>query len=73
MRLHPGKLKLSTREGAHQMAENRKKDTFMAIPVEKHDTAAWADMDELKPVSNVNIPSETDVRNAKEYVDTNQK
>jgi hypothetical protein len=55
------------------MAENRKKETFMAIPVEKHDTAAWADMDELKPVSNVNIPSETDVRNAKEYVDTNQK
>ena len=55
------------------MAKNKDKETFMAIPIEKHDTAAWADIEEIKPVSQVNVPSEVDVRNAKEYVDTNQK
>lgn len=55
------------------MDNSKDKETFMAIPIEKHDTAAWADIEEIKPISNVNIPSEVDVRNAKEYVDTNQK
>jgi len=42
-------------------------------PVEKHNTAAWADADKKQPVSNVAIPSEAQVINAKEWVDTNEK
>lgn len=45
----------------------------MTVPIEKHDTASWANMENLKPVSRVNVPSETEVRNAKEYVDSNEK
>ncbi|MFZ5987341.1 MAG: CDIF630_02480 family spore surface protein [Bacillota bacterium] len=55
------------------MAKNKFKGRFMAMPVEKNDTAAWANIEETKPVSNVNIPDEVQIRNAKEYVDTNQK
>ena len=55
------------------MAENRYKEQHMAMPIEKHETAAWANIRETKPISNVIIPDEVDVRNAKEYVDTNQK
>jgi hypothetical protein len=55
------------------MTKNKFKEHFMGIPVENHDTAAWADIEEMKPVSRVNIPSEEDIRNAKEYVDSNQK
>ncbi len=40
---------------------------------EKHDTAAWANIESDKPVSKVTIPSGTQVKNAKEYVDTNEK
>lgn len=50
--------------------KNRRKHT---IPIEKHDTAAWASMEKIIPESNVTIPSETQVINAKKYVDTNQK
>ena len=49
------------------------KDTFMAKPIERHDTAAWANHVRTKPVSKVIIPDEIDIRNAKEYVDTNEK
>lgn len=52
---------------------NKIKEKFVAMPIEKHDTAAWANIEDAKPVSDVNIPSETQVRNAKEYVDSNQK
>lgn len=52
---------------------NKFKEKFAAMPIEKHDTAAWANMEDAQPVSNVNIPSEIQVRNAKEYVDTNEK
>jgi hypothetical protein len=55
------------------MAQNKFKQRFMAIPIEKHDTAAWANIERTKPVSNVTIPSEIHVRNAKEWVDTNEK
>jgi hypothetical protein len=55
------------------MAENKFKQRFMAMPIEKHDTAAWANIESMKPVSNVTIPSEVEVRNAKEWVDTNEK
>lgn len=54
-----------------------KKDAFkkhvQSVQIEKHETAAWANVRKTKPVSNVAIPSELDVRNAKEWVDTNQK
>ncbi|HZK24717.1 MAG TPA: DUF3787 domain-containing protein [Oscillospiraceae bacterium] len=52
---------------------NKEKEKFMAKPIEKHDTAAWADREEIKRKSKVTIPHEVDVRNAKEYVDSNQK
>ncbi|MDT8719262.1 DUF3787 domain-containing protein [Clostridium sp. 19966] len=55
------------------MGNDKVKDAFIKIPIEKHDTAAWANEDKLKPVSQVSIPSEVDVINAKEYVDTNEK
>lgn len=51
----------------------QKKEKFMAQPIEKHNTAAWADIEEIKQKTKVTIPHEVDVRNAKEYVDTNQK
>lgn len=56
------------------MAKNKRKDHFMAAPVERHDTAAWRNhIVDVKPQSNVGIPSELDVRNAKEWVDSNEK
>ena len=55
------------------MKEHHYKEKFMAMPIEKHDTASWANMEQAKPLSNVNIPDDTEVMNAKEYVDSNQK
>jgi hypothetical protein len=55
------------------MAKNKYKEKRMEMPVENHDSAAWANTSKLKPVSKVNIPDTVQVRNAKEYVDTNQK
>lgn len=55
------------------MKDHNFKQKFMAMPIEKHETAAWANDEESKPLSNVKVPSETEVRNAKEYVDTNEK
>ncbi len=55
------------------MADNKSKERFMARPIERHDTAAWANIEKRKRVSNVTIPSETHVRDAKDYVDANQK
>ena len=49
------------------------KEKFLAKPIEQHDTAAWANIEDTKPVSDVNVPSELQVRNAKEYVDSNEK
>lgn len=59
--------------GGEILAKNNFKQKFMAVPVEEHKTAAWANIESTKPVSNVPIPDETAVRNAKEYVDTNEK
>lgn len=56
-----------------KMAKNRTKESFMAIPIEKHDTAVWANIEATKPVSKVTIPSDIQVRNNKEWVDSNQK
>lgn len=55
------------------MAENTFKEKNMAVPIEKHDTAAWANIEKTKRVSKVTIPSETQVRNSKEHVDSNEK
>lgn len=55
------------------MAKNKFKEKNMAKPIENHDTAAWANQSNFKAVSKVNIPDEIQVRNAKEYVDSNQK
>lgn len=55
------------------MAENRFKEKFMGMPIEKHDTAAWANIASVKKVSKVTMPSELQVDNAKEHVDSNQK
>lgn len=49
------------------------KEKDMSLPYEKHNTAAWANIHETKPVSRVTIPSELEVMNAKEWVDSNQK
>ncbi|HEY8499216.1 MAG TPA: DUF3787 domain-containing protein [Clostridia bacterium] len=55
------------------MDDNRIKPTHLQKPVERHNTAPWADMRKTKRVSNVVIPTEKGVINAKEYVDQNQK
>lgn len=55
------------------MRENKRKETFKQKPIERHDTASWADVEKSKPVSKVLIPKEIGVLNAKEYVDENEK
>lgn len=56
------------------MAENKIKEQFMGVPIERHETAAWrGHIVETKPLSNVGKPSEIEVDSAKEWVDTNEK
>ncbi|SHK20961.1 protein of unknown function [Geosporobacter subterraneus DSM 17957] len=55
------------------MAENRFKEKNLAIPIENQRTAAWSNVEKMKEESRVPIPSDVQVKNAKEYVDTNQK
>jgi len=55
------------------MAKNNKKQHFVAKPIERHDTAAWANIQSEKGQSKVTMPAELQVRNAKEYVDANEK
>ncbi|MHB8062063.1 MAG: CDIF630_02480 family spore surface protein [Ruminiclostridium sp.] len=55
------------------MSEDKFKGKNTAIPIENHAIAAWANIEKTKTVSNVTIPSEIQVRNSKEYVDTNEK
>ncbi|MDA8442503.1 MAG: DUF3787 domain-containing protein [Peptococcaceae bacterium] len=42
-------------------------------PTESHVTAAWANIERLAPVSHIPIPHPSEVENAKEWVDSNQK
>ncbi|MCX7614378.1 MAG: DUF3787 domain-containing protein [Clostridiales bacterium] len=42
-------------------------------PIESHKTAAWANMEASKEISNVSLPSEMQADNAKDYVDQNEK
>lgn len=60
------------REGIIMLRE-KLKALFMKEPVEKHETAAWANIKDTKPESNVPIPDVVDVENAKEYVEENKK
>ena len=55
------------------MVNNKAKEKFMKKPIEKHDTAAWANIESKKAISNVTIPSETAIGIAKEWVDVNEK
>lgn len=55
------------------MTENRWQERSLRTPIEKHDTAPWANIEKTKPVSNVAIPNEEEVKDAKQWVDTNQK
>ncbi|MEA4827223.1 CDIF630_02480 family spore surface protein [Clostridium sp. JNZ J1-5] len=55
------------------MAKNKYKEQFLSMPIERHETAAWANISEVKPVSQVTIPSEFDVSEAKDWVEENQK
>ena len=54
------------------MSENKyKKANSKKIDNEK--MAAWADVEKTMPLSNVTVPSERCVKEAKEWVDDNQK
>ncbi|SET50038.1 protein of unknown function [Natronincola peptidivorans] len=55
------------------MAKNKYKEKNLGRTIENHKTAAWANIESIKPESRVPIPNEIEVKNAKEYVDTNQK
>jgi len=57
------------------MSDNKDKEhePLKLRPIEQHTTAAWANIEKLKEVSHVTIPSEVEVGNAKEWVDSNQK
>lgn len=43
------------------------------LPIEEHTTAAWANIEQEKPVSKVPIPSTQDMELAREWVNQNQK
>ena len=53
--------------------QKNKKDFNLGVPVEKHDTAAWANIEKKKSHSRVPMPSEFQVDNAKDHVDDNEK
>lgn len=45
------------------------KNEYIIPPIEKHTTASWANINDQKPISKVPMPSEFEVRNAKDWVD----
>lgn len=53
--------------------DNSFKEKIHEVPIENHRTASLGNIESLKRVSRVPIPSVNEVRNAKDYVDTNQK
>ncbi|WP_017417102.1 CDIF630_02480 family spore surface protein [Clostridium tunisiense] len=55
------------------MAENKYKEKHMAMPIENFATAPLANRDHLQPRTRVNIPNNNEIRNAKDWVDANQK
>ena len=42
-------------------------------PIEEHKTAAWANIDKTKPITNVTVPSKSDVEFSREWVNENEK
>lgn len=52
---------------------NKKKRNRRAMPAEKHDTAGWANIESKKSHSEVSVPSEFQVINAKLHVEENEK
>ena len=55
------------------MNKNNKKYRKINLPIESHQTAAWANITDVKNGSRVPIPSLIEVINAKEWVEENQK
>ncbi|MGF7057233.1 CDIF630_02480 family spore surface protein [Brassicibacter mesophilus] len=55
------------------MNKNKLKYKNTKLPIENHQTAAWANITDVKQVSRVPIPSLLEVINAKEWVEENQK
>ena len=55
------------------MLRNKYKGKNISQSIEKHDTAAWANIEKTKSISQVTIPSELQIDNAKDYVDENEK
>ncbi|AYD40750.1 DUF3787 domain-containing protein [Clostridium fermenticellae] len=55
------------------MKEDNIRNNFKKKPIEKHDTAPLGDVYKQEPDSKVSIPSELDVENAKDFVDSNEK
>ncbi len=55
------------------MAKSKDQRNHIPTPIERHDTAAWASIEKTKDKSNVTIPPEFQVANAKKHVDANQK
>lgn len=54
------------------MSKNKFKQKFNGAPIEKFTNAPLSDINDTKPVSQVTLPGEENVRNAKEWVDTNE-
>jgi len=50
-----------------------KQDRCSKKPIEKHNTAAWADIEATEELSNVTVPSREQVKSARDYVNENQK
>lgn len=55
------------------MADNKFKEKMMEMAIENHRTASWANIEKLKNVSRVSLPTDFEVENAKGWVDENQK
>lgn len=54
------------------VSKNKFKQKFNAVPVEQFTNAPLSNIEKTKPVSQVTIPGEVNVRNAKEWVDSNE-
>lgn len=59
--------------GVIKMSRETIKSCGFKTPIEKHETASWANISKTKSVSKVTIPSNTETRNAKDWVDINEK
>ncbi|CAB1252312.1 DUF3787 domain-containing protein [Clostridium sp. MT-14] len=53
------------------MSKNKKNHREKII--ENHETASWANITKIKPLSKVPIPDENATENSKEWVDSNEK